>query len=207
SLDDLIAKLRKVWEAAKAAVSKIGAKIANMICDFLMKDSAEEEIGDTIGYLVGMIAFQALLDAFSVGIWSEVNVVLTTIAKFLNWPMLFMGKAMEALKLLGGYILDGLKSLGSMVAEAGAGALREVTGALREIAGKLGEFADELMAKFGKDAGKADGAAAHAAGDDAAKVAGDDAGKAAANDAKGAPGDEPGGANGKPRDEPGYSSS
>ena len=57
SLDDLMAKLRTVWNAAKGAVSQIGAKIANMICDFLVKDSAEEEIGETIGYLVGMIAF------------------------------------------------------------------------------------------------------------------------------------------------------
>src|SRR5262249_55101636 len=74
---------------------------------------------------------------------------LTAIAKFLNWPMKFMGEAMGLMKKLGGFILDGLKSLGKMVAEAGAGALREVTGALREIAGKLGEFADELLGKFG----------------------------------------------------------
>ena len=197
SIDDLMGKLHKVWDAAKAAVAKIGAKIANMICDFLVKDSAEEEIGETIGYLVGMIAFQALLDAFSVGVWSGVNVVLTTIAKFLNWPMMFLGEAMKALKLLGGYILDGLKSLGSMVAEAGAGALREVTGALREIAGKLGEFADELMAKFGKNAGKADSAAAHTAETDAARAAEGDA----ARTAEGEGARKPGEGEGRPKNE------
>jgi hypothetical protein len=180
SLDDLIAKLSKVWEAAKAAVAKLGGQIANMIVDFLMKDSAEEEIGDAIGYLVGMIAFQALLDAFTVGAWSEVSVVLTAIAKFLNWPMKFLGEAMGLMKKLGGFILDGLKSLGKMVAEAGAGALREVTGALRQIAGKLGEFADELLAKFGgKGAEAADGAAAHALEGDAAKTVEKDAADAA----------------------------
>jgi len=62
--------------------------------------------------------------------------------------MEFLGEAMKALKLLGGYILDGLKSLGGMLAETGA--LREVVGAFREIAVMLGEFADELGLRFGK---------------------------------------------------------
>ncbi|HEY0987646.1 MAG TPA: hypothetical protein VGD80_11370, partial [Kofleriaceae bacterium] len=184
SLDDLIAKLNKVWEAAKSAVAKLGGQIANMIIDFLMKDSAEEEIGDAIGYLVGMIAFQALLDAFTVGAWSEVSVVLTAIAKFLNWPMKFLGEAMGLMKKLGGFILDGLKSLGKMVAEAGAGALREVTGALRQIAGKLGEFADEILAKFGgKGASTAENTAAHSIESDAAKTLEKDAASTAERDA------------------------
>src|ERR1051325_5251433 len=105
SINDLMAKLHKVWEAAKSAVAKLGAEIANKIVDFLMKDSAEEEIGEAIGYLVGMIAFQALLDAFTAGVWSEVSVVLTAIAKFLNWPMKFLGEAMGLMKKLGGFIL------------------------------------------------------------------------------------------------------
>jgi hypothetical protein len=191
SLDDLIAKLNKVWEAAKSAVAKLGGQIANMIIDFLMKDSAEEEIGDAIGYLVGMIAFQAVLDAFTVGAWSEVSVVLTAIAKFLNWPMKFLGEAMGLMKKLGGFILDGLKSLGKMVAEAGAGALREVTGALRQIAGKLGEFADEILAKFGgKGATTAENTAAHTLEGDAAKTLERDAASTAERDAaKGKPGE------------------
>jgi hypothetical protein len=179
SINGVMAKLHTVWEAAKAAVSKEAAKIANMICDFFLKDSAEEQLGETIGYLVGTIAFQALLDALTVGAWSEVSAVLTGIAKFLNWPMEFLGEAMRLLKSLGGYLLDGLKQLGGMVEHAGAGALREVTGALRDIASKLGEFADEIMGKFGKDAGAADGAAAH----DAASTAEHDATGTAGHDA------------------------
>lgn len=179
SIDDLMTKLHKVWEAAQAAVARQAAKIANMVCDFFLKDSAEEELGDTVGYMVGMIAFQALLDAFSAGAWSEVNVVLTTIARFLNWPMEFLGEAMAALKALGGFLLDGLKQLGKMAEEAGGGALREVTGALRDIAGKLREFADEILGKFGKDVGKPDGAAAH----DGARAAEDDAAGAPKRDA------------------------
>jgi hypothetical protein len=193
SLDDLMAKLHKVWDAAKAAVGQLGAKIANMICDFLMKDEAEEQLGETIGYLVGMIAFQALLDYLSAGTWTGAMGVLSAIAKFLNWPMEFLGKAMEVLKELGGFILKGIKELGGMIAEAGAGALREVVGAFGEIGTKLGEFADELMARFGREAGAADSTAAHTLEDDAAKTAGKDA--RAAEDGKpgdGKPGDEHG---------------
>jgi hypothetical protein len=182
SLDDLIAKLGKVWSAAKGAVASLGGKIANMICDFLVKDEAEEQIGDTIGYLVGMIAFQALLDYLSAGTWTGAMGVLSAIAKFLNWPMEFLGEAMKVLKQLGGFILDGLKSLGSMIAEAGAGALREVTGAFREIATKLGEFADEIMAKFRGEAGAVEKDAASTVEKDAASTVEKDAASTAEKD-------------------------
>ena len=182
SLDDLIAKLGKVWSAAKSAVASLGGKIANMICDFLVKDEAEEEIGDTIGYMVGMIAFQALLDYLSAGTWTGAMGVLSAIAKFLNWPMEFLGEAMKVLKQLGGFILDGLKSLGSMIAEAGAGALREVTGAFREIATKLGEFAEEIMAKFRGEAGAVEKDAASTLEKDAANTVEKDAASTAEKD-------------------------
>ncbi|HWO23230.1 MAG TPA: DUF4157 domain-containing protein [Kofleriaceae bacterium] len=186
SLDDLIAKLGKVWSAAKGAIASLGGKVANMICDFLMQDSAEADVGETIGYLVGMIAFQALLDYLSAGTWTGAMGVLSSIAKFLNWPMELLGEAMAALKKLGGYILDGLKSLGGMIAEAGAGALREVTGAFREIGTKLGEFADEILTKFRGEAGAADNVAAHAVEGDAVKAAEKDVVGAAEKDAAGA---------------------
>jgi hypothetical protein len=80
SLDDLIAKLSKVWQAAKGAVASFGAKIANMIVDFLMKPGAEEEIGEAIGYMVGMIAFQALLDYLSAGTWSGAMGVISALS-------------------------------------------------------------------------------------------------------------------------------
>jgi hypothetical protein len=152
SINDLMAKLGKVWEAAKQAVSSLGAKIANMICDFFMKDSAEEELGDTVGYMVGMIAFQALLEYLTAGTWDGVMAVLQSIAKFLNWPMEFLGEAMGLMKELGGFLLDGIKDLGAMAAEGAGGALREVTGALGDIGTKLEEFADELLGKLGGEA-------------------------------------------------------
>ncbi|HEY0482322.1 MAG TPA: hypothetical protein VGD37_32600, partial [Kofleriaceae bacterium] len=181
SLDDLMAKLGKVWAAAKVAVGQLGAQIADMICDFLVKDEAEEQLGETIGYLVGMIAFQALLDYLSAGTWTGAMGVLSSIAKFLNCPMEFLGEAMAALKKLGGFVLDGIKSLGSMVVEAGAGALREVMAAFGEIGTKLGEFAEEILAKFRGEAGAADRTAAHTVEDDAARAADKQATKDATN--------------------------
>jgi hypothetical protein len=187
SLDSLMAKLGKVWNAAKAAVASLGGKIADMICDFLIKDSAEEELGETIGYLVGMIAFQALLDYLSAGTWTGAMGVLSAIAKFLNWPMKFLEEAMIALKSLGGFLLKGIKELGGMVAEAGAGALREVVGAFGTIGTKLGEFAEELMAKFGgtaeRDAAAVEADAARAVEADAARTTEADAARTAETDA------------------------
>jgi hypothetical protein len=171
SLDDLIAKLEKVWESAKAAIESMGGKLSNMITDFFAGDGAEEEIGNAVGYLVGMFAFQALLDYLSAGTWTGAMGVLSSIAKFMNWPMEFLGEAMAALKSLGGFILDGIKSLGSMATEAAGGALKEVIGAFGEIGTKLGEFAEELMAKVHGGGGAAEHEAAAAAEKEAATAA------------------------------------
>jgi hypothetical protein len=194
SIDSLMAKLGKVWEAAKQAVAAQGAKLGNTVCDFLMKDSAEEEIGDTVGYLVGMVAFQALLDALTADTWTGANAILVGIAEFLNWPMKFLGEAMKGFKLLGGFLLKGIKDLrGSF--DAAAGALHSVLGAFEDIGKKLGEFADEILGKFGKDIGKADTTAAHAAEADTARAAETDAAGTAGKDAKAGKDGE-----GKPKD-------
>jgi hypothetical protein len=113
--------------------------------------------------------------------------VISGIAKFLNWPMEFLGEAMGLLKKLGGFILDGLKSLGKMAADAAAGALHEVLGAFREIGTKLGEFADELLSKFGGKTVEND--AAHTLENDAARTAENDAARDAGAAKDGQPGD------------------
>jgi hypothetical protein len=69
-----------------------------------------------------------------------------------------------------------------MIAEAGAGALREVTGAFREIATKLGEFADEIMAKFRGEAGAVEKDAAGTVEKDAASTVEKDAASTAEKD-------------------------
>src|SRR5262249_8058919 len=68
------------------------------------------------------------------------------------------------LKELGGFILDGIKDLGAMAAEAAGSALKEVMGALGEIGTKLEEVAEESLGKFGGEAEEAGGAAAEAQG-------------------------------------------
>jgi len=47
------------------------------IVDFLLGDGADEELGESVGYMVGMIAFQALLDYFSAGTWTGAMAVVS----------------------------------------------------------------------------------------------------------------------------------
>ncbi|HEX8113797.1 MAG TPA: hypothetical protein VF516_38965, partial [Kofleriaceae bacterium] len=192
-----------VMDAIKSVFTKV-SDIVNTVTKLVIGPAFEvlktlvggawDAIGETIGYLVGMIAFQALLDYLSAGTWTGAMAVISGIAKFLNWPMAFLGEAMGLLKKLGGFILDGLKSLGKMAADAAAGALHEVLGAFREIGTKLGEFADELLSKFGGKTAEND--AAHTLENDAARTAENDA----ARDAGAAKDGKPGDGDGKPGD-------
>jgi len=124
--------------------------MAQKVVSFFVSDAeADDKLGEGVGWLVGNIGFQLLLDFFSAGSWEGISGVLKVIAKFLNWPMEVMGAAFKLLKRLGGLILDGVKSLGRMVVEAGGGALRKVLNAFGSIGEKLMSFAERLLGKFG----------------------------------------------------------
>src|SRR5258705_2281394 len=103
SLDDLISKLGRIWDAASGAIESLSGQLADKIFQFFMGGGAEETLGDTIGYLVGMFTFQAILDYFTVGASTAIPII-SDIARFLHWPMAALEEVMGLLKTLGGYI-------------------------------------------------------------------------------------------------------
>jgi hypothetical protein len=146
TLDDLINRLGSLWEAAQTGLQSLGGQLANMICDFFLRDSAEHDIGEGVGYLVGMFAFQAVLDYFSAGTWTGAMWVVQQIARFLNWPMEALGAVMRMLSSLGRYVVQGVRRLGGLVREAG-GALGRVLGAFTTIGERLMAWAERLLGR------------------------------------------------------------
>lgn len=175
TLDDLIARLSAVWDAARGALQRAGGQLADMICNFFLQPTAEHALGEGVGYIVGMFAFQALLDYLSAGTWTGAMAVIGGIARFLNWPNAVLGEAMQLLSRLGRYVLDGVRRLGSMIRSAASGALARVMGAFTRIGELLGQIAERILGRAGSAASHADDVA-HAGGavvshaDDAARM-------------------------------------
>jgi hypothetical protein len=169
TFDELSTKLGDAWTALQSKMSELGGEMAQKVVAFFSSDAeADSKLGEGVGWLVGNIGFQLLLDYISAGTWEGIGRVLQMIAKFLNWPMEVMGAAFKLLKKLGGMLLDGLKSLGKMALEAGSGALSTVSKALGGLSEKLMSFAERLLGKFG---GAAARGGEHVAGAEAARLA------------------------------------
>lgn len=184
SFDDMVTKLSEAWETAKTKISEGAAWLANKLMGFFRGGGAEGELGDKIGWLTGTIAFQVLLDVITAGTWAGAGPVLKGIAKFINWPMEALGEAFKLLKTLGKYLLKGLKSLGSVIKDAAAGAFKTVSKALGNIGERLIAFGEEILGKFGGKAAKAETKAVGMLGREGTKLAESKAGREALREAE-----------------------
>ena len=154
SYEELGQKLGEAWEAVQNAVQSAGQDLANRVCEFLLQDSAEGEMGEAVGWLAGTIAFEVvlgILTAGSVTAAKGVMKVLKIFAKVLDWTGEVMGVAFKGLAKLGGFVLDVVKGIGKLLSNAG-GAARVVMDGIREIGEKLLRFADELLGTVGRGA-------------------------------------------------------
>src|SRR5262249_45810914 len=131
-------------------MEKQGGELAKSFISFFMGDTAEDVIGDKVGWLAGTIVFQLVLDFFTAGTWTGAMAIIKGIAEFINWPMKVFGKAFKLLGKLGRYLLDGAKSLGSVIKDAAAGALKMVGEAIGRLGEKLWSFVERMIGRFGK---------------------------------------------------------
>jgi len=139
------------------AIQEAGGTLASKVCEFMMQDGAEGEMGETVGWLAGTIAFEVALAALTAGGATAAKgamKVLQTFAKILDWTGEALGLAFKALAKVGGYVLDAVKGIGKLLSKAG-GAAKTLLDALATIGRKLIAFADELLGitkKVGKGA-------------------------------------------------------
>ncbi len=173
SFEELMQKLGDTWAAVETAISNAGGTLAQKVCEFLMQDSAEGEMGEAVGWLAGTIAFEVVLGILTAGSWTAAKGAmkgLKLFAKVLDWTGEVMGLAFKGLAKVGGFILDGIKGLGKLLSNAG-GAAKAILDALGDIGRKLIDFADELLGLAGKAGKGAAGEVAEEATEKAAKEA------------------------------------
>ena len=186
TFDEMVTRLSETWESAKQKIAEGGGWLAGELLGFFQGDEAEDKLGDKIGWVSGSLVFQIVLDALTAGTWTEADGIIVGIAKFINWPMEALGEAFKLLKTLGKYLLDGLKSLGSVIKDAAGGAFKAVSKAVGSLGEKLLAFGEEMFGKFGGKAAQAETKAVGAIGKEGvelgqretAKLAGEDGAKA-----------------------------
>jgi hypothetical protein len=154
SFEQLMQKLGDAWAGVETAIRNAGGTLADKVCQFMLQDSAEGEMGETVGWLAGTIAFEVVLGILTAGSWTAAKGAmkgLKLFAKILDWTGEAMGLAFKGLAKVGGFILDGIKGLGKLLDKAG-GAAKAILDALGDIGQKLISFADELLGRAAKGA-------------------------------------------------------
>ena len=154
TFEGLMQKLSAVWGAVEAAITNAGGQLAEKICEFMMQDSAEGTMGNSVGWLAGTIVFEVVLAILTAGTANAARggmKVLQVVLKVLDWTGEALGLAFKGLAKLGSFVIDIVKGIGKLLRNAG-GAAKSVLGALGEIGETLMRYADELLGKVGKGA-------------------------------------------------------
>ncbi|MGH2603130.1 MAG: hypothetical protein ACRDJ9_27575, partial [Dehalococcoidia bacterium] len=84
SFSDLMAKLGEAWSAVEAKIQEVGGTLADEACQYFLRDAADSEIGEGVGWLAGTITFEVVLAILTAGTY-EVLKPLQGIAKVLDW--------------------------------------------------------------------------------------------------------------------------
>jgi len=150
TFDSLVKKLGEAWQRMLQLMQQKGGELAESFIKWFMSDTAEDEIGDKVGWLSGTIVFQLLLEFITAGGWTAAGPVVMAIAKFINWPMEVFGQALKIIGRLGRYLIDGAKGLASVIKDAAAGVLKVVGEAIGRLGEKITAFVERLVGRFGK---------------------------------------------------------
>lgn len=148
----LAEKFREIWPQIQGAMEGAGAAMAQELVAWFMRDEAEGELGDTIGWLAGTIVFEVVLFYFTAGAGTAIvegSRVLTYVLRFLDWTGEAFGLALKGLVKLGGLV----KTIGSGLARmfsAATGRLKTLVDDILYVGRRLVEWAEETLAAFGR---------------------------------------------------------
>jgi len=176
--EQLSEKLGDLWDTVQQKVREAGQWLAGKIIEFLMRGSAERELGEKVGWLAGTITFEVILGILTAGAWQPLSAAgkaLKFFARILDWTGEVLGAAFRMLAKIGGYLMDAFRALGKMLSKAG-GAVGTVLDALKRVGRKLIEFGRELLGRLGRGVA---GEAAEEAGERTAKEAIEETGERA----------------------------
>ena len=155
SFDDLTNKLGDMWDSARTAIQGAGQSLAQSTVEFLLQDSAEEDMGDGIGWLAGTIVFEVVLGILTAGVYTASQPVMRALqffARVLDWTGAALGAAFRMLSKVGEMLMTLFRKLMDVVRSA-RGAISRVLTALREIAERVIRYGEELLGRLGRNAG------------------------------------------------------
>jgi phage-related protein len=155
TFDALTDRLGGMWDSARTAIQGAGQSLAQSTIRFFMQDSAEEEMGDGIGWLAGTIVFEVVLAILTAGVYTASQPVMRALqffARLLDWTGAVLGAAFRMLARVGEMLMTVFRKLMNVIRNA-AGAISRVLNALREIAERLIRYAQELLGRLGRSAG------------------------------------------------------
>ncbi len=163
SFEQIMTVFSSVWNKVLAKVESMGDEIATKMVD-VFSDSGviTEVIGKIcywVGYAVGTVVFQVILDVLTAGGYTFIGPTVMAIAKFINFPAKLMGPLFELLGKFGKLVPDFMKRIAASFGGGAGGFLESVLGPLNRFAETLVKDADPLAGMWVKGAA-ADGASA-----------------------------------------------
>ena len=147
SFESIASGFSALWGKVLGKVESLSGDIADKLVDGFSSGgiaSAVSTVCHWIGYIVGTIVFQVVIDALTAGAYTFIGPTVIAIAKFINWPAHLLGPLFKLMGMFGRLVPTFVKEAG---ASLGAGAfkfLEKVMGPLDSFGKSIVSGADEL---------------------------------------------------------------
>ena len=155
SISSLAEMVGSLWETMQQLIGEAGQWIGQKICELMLSDSAEYDIGHGAGYVAGMVVFEVLLAVLTAGTWVALGPTARAVVKFLDLGGEMLGAAFRALGQLGELLMSAVRPIMDWLGNSGLMAtLKEAFGTLAEKLIALGQDLGRMLG-FGDEAATA----------------------------------------------------
>jgi len=151
TFEDVMDMMGEVREQVMTAIGNAGGQIATQVCEFMMQDEAESQIGDGAGWLTGTIVLELVLAYFTAGastVASSVVRIVRQITNVLDRSGPAMQMVSNGMNTLGQHVDEILSSVRNLFSRAGdkASTVMDNLGIIGDILRQYGdEFLELLM--------------------------------------------------------------
>ncbi|MEB3358291.1 MAG: DUF4157 domain-containing protein [Synechococcales bacterium] len=133
TFEDVMNMMGEVQGQVMTAIGEAGGQIATQVCEFMMQDGAESQIGDAAGWLSGTIVLELVIAYFTAGASTVASSVVKTVRGITN----VLDRSGPAMRM----VSNSIKTLGRH--------MDEILGSIRKLLNKAGDQASKVMDNIG----------------------------------------------------------
>ena len=158
TFDGLVSFLGNVWNGLLDRIEHMSGEIATRMVERVRREPRRRRASDRhglllpVGYIVGTVVFQVVLDIFTAGAYTFIGPTVMAIARFINFPAKLLGPMFELIGRFGRLMPGFIRNLATRLGGSAMPFMERIMRPLAKFGEDIGAGADELFGMWAERA-------------------------------------------------------